>query len=117
MTRKLWVAAVLVLTAIPVAATEELRLRVSPEMSVEPAWIRVHVSVEPDDENRVLEIVAESDEYFRSSRVTLDGARASRTNTVQYRGLPAGTYEVRGSLIGRNGRERAVVRATLVVLR
>ena len=71
--------AVLVVAAVPIAGNEELRLRVSPEMSVEPAWIIVQVSVEPDEENQAIQIEAESESFFRSSQVQLDGSKASRT--------------------------------------
>ena len=52
-----------------------------------------------------IEIVAESAEFYRSSQVPLDGANAALTTTLYYRDLPAGEYEVRGTLIDRGGRE------------
>jgi hypothetical protein len=116
MTLKTVCAAVLLVAAVPATGTEGLRLRVSPEMCVEPAWIVVRATVEPDAENRVLEIVAESAEFLRSSRIQLDGANASRTSVFQYRDLPAGEYEVRGVVRGRDGRERAAARRTIRVL-
>jgi hypothetical protein len=106
----------LMLGALPSAATEAMRVRVSPEMTVEPAWVTVQVSIEPDRENRALDIAIDSESFFRSSRIDLEGDAAARTTTFQYRGLPAGDYEVRAVLIGRDGRERGVARRSVMVL-
>lgn len=117
MTLKTVLAAALLTAAIPAAGNEGLSLRVSPEMCVEPAYVLVRVTIEPDEDNRSLEIVAESEDFFRSSQIELDGAHASRIRVLQYRGLPAGEYEVRGVLIGRDGHQRAMARRMLKVLR
>jgi hypothetical protein len=42
--------------------------------------------------------------------------KAPRTNVFQYRGLPAGDYEMRVALIGREGRARANARQSVIVL-
>jgi len=106
----------LLTAAIPLAGDPALKLRVSPEMCTEPAIIRVYATIEPDDGNRAFEVTAESDDYFRSSRIELDGARAARTNFFQYHDLPAGEYVMKGVLFGADGRERAVVRQSFLVL-
>jgi hypothetical protein len=101
--------------AAPLASNEQLQLKVSPEVSAEPAWIVVRASIEPDDANRAIRVVAESEGFFRSSLVQLDGKDASRTAVLQYKSLPAGEYEIRGVLIGRDGRERAIARQFVMV--
>lgn len=106
---------VILAVVIPAAGSEVLHLKVSPEMSIEPAWIIVQVRVEPDADNRAINIVAESADFLRSSYVQLDGEKATRVSVFQYRDLPAGEYEVRGVLIGRDGDQRAVVRRTFTV--
>jgi hypothetical protein len=106
----------LLLGAWPSAASEAIRLRVSPAIAAEPARVTVQVSIEPDAENRVLEIAIDSGEFFRRSYVELEGDQAARTTTFEYRGLPAGAYEVRGALIGRDGRERMLVKRSVTVV-
>jgi hypothetical protein len=116
MSMKTLLGGVLLTAALPVAASDALRLKVSPEMSMEPAWITVQVLIEPDADNRAIDVVAESEDYFRSSRLQLDGENASRVTVFQYKDLPAGEYEVRGVLIGRDGSSRAVVRRAFTVM-
>jgi hypothetical protein len=106
MTWKLAIVA-LIFVAIPsLNGDENLKMRVTPTLATSPAVIRVQVSIEPNDENRSIEIVAESSDYFRSSEMPLDGASASRINSFEYRGLPAGDYTVRGVVKDRNGMAR-----------
>jgi hypothetical protein len=85
-------------------------------MTVEPAWITVRAVIEPDSDNRALYLEVDSETFFRSSQVELDGEKAPRTNVFQSRGLPAGDYEVRVALIGANGRQRASARQPLMVI-
>ncbi len=100
----------------PVGGGQGIDLVVSPRLSRQPAVINIRVSVEPSTENRAIRVVAESPDYFRSSQVQLDGTSASRTSLFQYRDLPAGSYEIRGVLIGPDGRERAEVGRLLTVV-
>jgi hypothetical protein len=104
------------LFAVPLAGDEAITVSVTPAMSVEPANICVRVTVVPDSANRAMEVVAESATYYRSSAVSLDGDKAARSTTFDYRDLPAGDYEVRGTLLGRNGQARAVSRRRFMVM-
>jgi hypothetical protein len=108
--------ALAIVATAPGSASETVRMRVSPDVGVEPAWITVQLSVEPHADNRGLFVEIDSEALFRSSRVELQGDRAPRTNVFQYRGLPAGEYEVRAAVIGANGRERAVARRFMIVV-
>jgi len=54
--------------------------------------------------------------HLRSSQVELEGDKAPRTSIFQYRDVPAGEYEVRGVLIGRDGHERAIAQRSVMVL-
>ena len=76
--------------------------------------VRVHVP--PDDANRVLEVSADSGEYYRSSRIQLDGKDAPRTITLEFQRLPGGEYEIRGALIDSVGHARAFAREQATVL-
>ncbi len=74
-----------------------------------PATIRVRVGVEPDADNRVLNVIADSGAYYRSSEIQLDGERAPRLLVVEFPSLPGGSYTVQGMLRDENGRRSASV--------
>ncbi len=77
-----------------VGATEPLSMQVSPAMSFAPANLVIRTRVEPDASNRAMEVVADSEGFYRSSAVQLEGDRAPRTTTFEFRSLPPGDYEV-----------------------
>ena len=106
----------LLAAALTVNAGERLTLAVSPLQSFAPTTLMVRIHVAPDVDNRALEVTAESGEYFRSSRIQLDGMEAPRTIAVELRGLPGGDYQVRGTLIDNAGRPRASVHQQVIVL-
>src|SRR5262249_17791397 len=95
---------------VPVAtrdgADRPVSIRVSPATSFAPANLRIRTSVEPDADNRAMEIVADSEEFYRSSMVQLEGDRAPKTTIVEFRSLPPGEYRVTASVFGSNGRQR-----------
>jgi hypothetical protein len=64
----------------------------------------------------MMESVADSDEFYRSSAIQLDGERASRTNIFEFRRLPPGEHEVHAALIGADGRARGIVRTDVHVV-
>jgi len=109
-------AALFFSSAASVTASNPLTMTVSPTHSFAPTTLTIRLQVEPDADNRELEIVAESSAYYRSSRLPLDGASAPRTTSLEIRNLPGGNYEVRGVLIDSAGRRRAAVRTEVVVL-
>ena len=41
----------------------------------------------------MLVVEADSDDYFRSSAIELDGANEKRLHSVEFKNLPAGTYD------------------------
>lgn len=102
--------------ALPLGAGERLMLRVSPSVSFAPANLVVRAIVEADPANRAMEIVAESSDFYRSSEVELDGERAPRTTTFEFRSLPSGTYQVKATLRGADGETRASVRSQVDVI-
>jgi hypothetical protein len=106
----------LLISAAPIRATEPLVLRVSPSVCFAPANLVVRTTVEANAGNRAIEIVAESPEFYRSSEVQLDGDKAPRTTTFEFRSLPSGTYEVKATLFGETGKPRAYVRQQVNVI-
>ena len=108
---------VLLLTStLPLGAGERMTLKVSPAVSFAPANLIVRAHIEADAQNRGVEIVAESTEFYRSSEIQLDGENAPRTNTFEFRSLPPGRYEVKATLLGPGGSARASARQQVNVI-
>lgn len=100
-------AGVMLLAASPLGAGERLAVRVSPVVCFSPANLIVRTTVETDAGNRTLEISAESDNFYRSSEIQLDGDKAPRVTQVYFRDLPSGSFDVRVDLLGADGHMRA----------
>ena len=98
------------------AAQSQLRISVYPSYTLAPANVRVQALIEPARENRAVEFVLESPQYYRSSTIELEGEQAARMHVVQFRALPGGTYEVRVVLVGGDGGARAVLYHRVMVI-
>ena|SRR5258707_929319 len=90
-------------------------MELSAAVSQAPALLTVRVSVEAAADNRALEIVAESPDFYRSSQIQIEGERGARLNIFQFRDLPTGLYQVMSVLIGVHGLRATVVRLAKVV--
>jgi hypothetical protein len=97
----------LVAAAGPLGAETRLSMKVSPAVAFAPANLTMRATVVPDSRNRMLQIVAESDDYYRSSDIQLDGERAPRTTLVYFQSVPGGVYRVSALLTGAGGEELA----------
>ena len=106
----------LVTSCLPLRAKERMTLRVSPAVAFAPANLIVRTMIEADAQNRGIEIVAESTEFYRSSEIQLDGEHAPRTTTFEFRSLPPGDYEVKATLLGSDGSALATVRQQVNVI-
>ena len=95
--------------------SQPLSLKVSPTMAAAPAFIRVSAVVEANDDNRSLEIVAQSPQFFRSSAIDLDGRSAPPLTVIEYTNLPPGFYEVSAVLIGTAGKRATAMRFVKVL--
>jgi uncharacterized protein (DUF58 family) len=100
----------ILLTAVPIRGTEALKISVSPAQSMAPANLRIRVTVEPNAVNRTVAVAAESDDYFRSSEVAIEGDQGPRTLFFEFRGLPGGQYEVRSAVGDAQGHEVATAK-------
>src|SRR5262245_6257002 len=101
----------------PLNGGQPLTLQVSPLMSAAPAVISVRAVVEANDDNRALEVITQSSDFFRSSRIELDGREAPPLSVFQYGNLPPGLYEVSAYLLGTGGQRAVVSRIVKVVPR
>src|SRR5262249_20185377 len=100
MTRRSMLIGVLLVSSAPfhTGAKEKLTLRVSPAVAFAPANLVVRTTIEADPDNRAVQIRAESDDFYRSSEMQLNGDSAPRTTMFEFRSLPPGTYEVTAAL-------------------
>ena len=118
MRRVVLIGLLAVSAALPLGAREKdpMALKVSPAVSFAPANLVVRATIENDVKNRSVEIVAESESFYRSSEMQLDGDRAPRTTMFEFRNLPQGVYEVRAILYAEDGEARAEVRQQVNVI-
>ena len=104
---KVVVLILLVGFTLPTFAGERVSLRVTPAVSFAPANLIVRATVESNKDNRAIEIIAESEDFYRSSEMSLDGDHAPRVTLMQFKSLPGGEYRVRAILKGVSGHELA----------
>jgi len=104
--------------ALPLGAgaPDPVSVRATPAVAFAPATLVVRATIAADAHNRVIEVSADSGEFFRSSTIELEGENAPRTNLFEFRSLPPGIYEVRAVLIGDDGRQRALARQEVNVI-
>jgi len=110
---KAWVCGLAVMTTTVVGANERLTMQVFPAMSFAPANLVIRTRLEPDVNNRVMEVIAESDEFYRSSAIQLEGDRAPRTTTFNFLNVPPGDYELIALPLPLVGFDASPVRAIL----
>lgn len=103
-------------TAAIAVADEPVTLHVNPSVSVAPATVGIRVRVPPEADNRALEIVLDSENFYRSSRLELDGDRAPLVSTLRVGSLPAGTYVVTAAVMGVDGARRGLARKSVEVM-
>jgi hypothetical protein len=95
---------VLLVLALPASSNAPLVVRINPGPATgAPAKVTVLALIEAHADNRALEVVAESPDFLRRSRMSLDGERAARVNQVVFANLPVGRYEVTVVLFGARG--------------
>ena len=116
MLRACFLGIMMAAATLPVGAGERMTMKVSPAIAFAPANLVVRTTIEADAGNRAIEIVAESPDFYRSSEIQLEGDKAARTTTFEFRSLPSGTYEVRAKLLGADGQARAAVRQQVNVI-
>jgi len=104
----------LTVCAAPLGSTDRMTMKVSPSMTVAPGFVRIEARVERDASNRALHIIAESENFYRSSDIPVDGENGPNIAVVDLRQLPTGTYQVTGILVGTNGQRAAASRVLRV---
>lgn len=109
-------SAIVTFAGMQAYAGEHLKVEVSPMRSFAPSTLTVRVTVPPTRENRQLEIVADSENFYRSSIVQLEGTEGPPVVSVEFRAVPGGDYTVAaivrdgsGHELGQEHREVTVV--------
>ena len=107
-----------IVTVLPVApvlqATDFLELHVSPILS-DRGDMLVQVLVTRDAENQWMKITAESEGYYSSSEMELEGEYSARVKVIRFRGVPAGWYEVTGTVFDHSKHVKGVARRSVLV--
>lgn len=106
----------LLLLTAPLGARDRLTIRVSPTISFAPANLVVRTTVTADEANRGIEIVTESEDFYRSSEIPLDGERAPRATTFEFRSLPSGTYDITATLLDESHKPLGTVQQEVNVI-
>jgi hypothetical protein len=96
------------------AKVPSLMVRVTPLMVLAPSDARGVVVVPRHSDNRLLRIILESDDYYRSSDIQLHGADAAQNHLLYWRQLPPGSYRVSVELYGTTGLRDSIQAGTLV---
>ena len=103
-------------SSVTVGAGEKFTMKASPEISFAPALLTVRTVIEPDPDNRALEIAIDSQDFYRSSLIQLEGDQAPRTSVIQFRSVPGGSYMISARLLGQSGESRAILRRVVDVI-
>lgn len=77
---------------------QPLTMNVLQRFAMEPAIFSAVVYVTPHEDNRLLRIVVDSDYFYTSSDIQLDGLGAPLSHPLRLKALPAGHYCVEATL-------------------
>ena len=113
-----WRMAVVVLMlflAVPLlTANDFVQLHVSPVLS-ERGDMLVQVLVTRDAENQWMKVTAESESYYSSSEMELEGEYSARVKVIRFRSVPSGWYEVTGTVFDHQKHVKGLARRSVLV--
>jgi hypothetical protein len=95
-------------------ANDFVQLHVSPVLS-ERGDMLVQVLVTRDSENQWMKVTAESAMYYSSSEMELEGEYSPRVKVIRFRGVPAGWYEVTGTVFDHRQHVKGLARRSVMV--
>jgi hypothetical protein len=111
-----WLFGLALSTATLGAAGEPVSVRVNPSVAVAPTMLAIRVNVTPQAANRALEIVVDSNDFYRLSLVQLEGDQGPVVSNLKIDRGPAGEYDVTATDIGADGRRGTPARARAEVM-
>jgi hypothetical protein len=82
---------------------DRMVLTLSPQVTSVGAPVQALVRLAPNAENRLLRLMVDSGDYFRSSDVQLDGEDAASAHFLPLVGLPEGRYQLLAVLYDARG--------------
>ena len=97
----LFTAALLIVSAIAAdrsPAKEIVEIRMRGHYYAAPATVSIVIAVEPAERNRVLQVEADGEDYYRASEIELDGEKEKRLHSIEFKSLPAGEYVLRAQV-------------------
>jgi hypothetical protein len=100
----------------PADSGQPLTVTATPKISFAPASVRIRARIEPNASNRLLTIVADGENFYRSSEIQLDGDQAPRVFELDLRSVPAGDYDVVTILNDAKGAQRVSAPLSVTVL-
>ena len=95
-------------------AEDFVQLHVSPVLS-DHGDMTVQVLVTRDAENQWMKVTAESESYYSSSEMELEGEYSPRVKVIRFRGVPAGWYEVTGTVFDHRQHVKGLARRSVMV--
>jgi hypothetical protein len=95
-------------------ANDFVQLHVSPVLS-DRGDMLVQVLVTRDAENQWMRVTAESESYYSSSEMELEGEYSARVKVIRFRGVPAGWYEVTGTVFDHHQHVKGLARRSVMV--
>ena len=108
------VSFVAVVPVTEVQANDFVQLHVSPTLS-DRGDMLVQVLVTRDAENQWMKVTAESEVYYSSSEMALEGEYSPRVKVIRFRGVPAGWYEVTGTVFDSQKHVKGLARRSVMV--
>ena len=84
-------------------AKQGVEVRLSARFALEHEVVRSLIRVAPHRDNRVLRVVIDSPDFFRSSDVQLEGELAARNHSFSWKSLPPGSYDLIVTVLGSDG--------------
>ena len=92
-----------------------LKVQISPLVAQAPGVITVRTVIDASDDNRSLEVMAQSTDFTRRSTIDLEGRSSPKVNVVAFAHMPAGEYEVSAVLLGPSGVRATAARTVLII--
>jgi hypothetical protein len=77
-TRRAAIGGLIIAATTTDCATESISIRVTPAVAFAPAELVIRATIAPDANNRAVHVIAESDEFYRSSELHLKAIATRR---------------------------------------
>ena len=101
----------------PAGQQVQKTIAVGPSLVVEaPGDVEFSIRISPTIRTHELRVFAESESYYRSTTIGLDGLDSEPLHHFTWRSFPVGEYQVVGMLVDSDGYEEIIVRSALKVI-